>query len=245
MQQLRRLKDLGEFTLTGTDGEVGSLQQIFFDDRDWRIRYLIVRAGTWLLGREVLLIPELVTEIDDGGRRIQVAATCERIRQAPPVTAQLTVSRHYEQALHQHYGALPYWDDDLPTGVPAPVRPATIDSVVDEPVNPYLRSSREVTGYSLSGVDGEVGEVRDFVIDAPGWHLRYLVIRTGGWLRNRDILVACAWLEGIDWSAGRVATVLSRKAIESAPSYDTRRDIGRDYELALYKHYGRHFDDGD
>ena len=244
MQQLCRLKQLSDYRLHAKDGDIGHLRQVFFDDRDWRVRYLVVHTGSALLGRDALLIPETVTKIDDERRRIDVKLTHEQIENAPPVSSQLTVSRHYEQELYRHYDWQPYWDDDLLLGLGGTAHPPADVGHIQEPVNPYLRGSDEVAGYALSGAGGNLGEVRDFVLEVPGWHIRYLHIATGGRLFGRDILIACAWLEDIDWSARTVATVLPREAIESAPSYDASDIISREYELALYKHYGKHFEDG-
>ncbi len=243
MQQQRRLKKLSDYTLHADDGDIGHLRQVFFDDRDWRVRYLVVHTGSWLLGRDVLLIPETVTKIDDDKRRIDVELTQQQIEEAPPTSSQLTVSRHYEQELYRHYDWRPYWDEDLLLGLRGTVDPLADSVQGQEPVNPYLRSSNEVVGYTLNGADGDLGEVSDFVIEAPGWRIRYLDIATGGWLFGRHILMACAWLEDIKWSDLKVTTVLAREAIESAPSYDTGEIISREYELALYKHYGKHFED--
>jgi hypothetical protein len=59
------------------------------------------------------------------------------------------------------------------------------------------------------------------------------------------VLVACPWLDAIDWSTQTVTTSLARNAIEGAPSYDANKVIGHDYEVALYSHYGKHFAEDD
>ena len=44
MKQLRRVRELTELTILGTDGEIGSVQEVYFDDRNWAIRYLVGKA---------------------------------------------------------------------------------------------------------------------------------------------------------------------------------------------------------
>lgn len=39
------------------DGEVGRVEDLYFDDRSWRVRYLVVDAKDWI-NREVLISPE-------------------------------------------------------------------------------------------------------------------------------------------------------------------------------------------
>jgi hypothetical protein len=245
MRELRRLKDLGRYTLHARDGDIGRLLKVYFDDQDWQVRYFVVRAGSWLFGREVLLAPESVDNIDDERRSIEVALTCEQIRNSPPVEDHAPVSRHYERELYRHYEWEPYWGGDplvRPDTVPPP---SADDQPVRAPANPHLRSSDEVIGYRIRAEDGTVGELRDLILEEPTWRIGYLDVGTGSWLLGKEVLIACAWLEAIDWSTKEVGTVLTRGAIKSAPPYDARKVIGRDYEIALYKHYGRHFEADD
>ena len=41
----KRLKD---FVIRATDGELGSVVELYFDDETWAIRYLVVDTGGWL-----------------------------------------------------------------------------------------------------------------------------------------------------------------------------------------------------
>mgnify|MGYP001457131976 CR=1 FL=1 len=54
---LRTASHLKGTTIAATDGEIGSVQDLYFDDHGWTIRYLMVDTGTWLPGRQVLISP--------------------------------------------------------------------------------------------------------------------------------------------------------------------------------------------
>ncbi len=54
---LRNAKDLHGFKIRATDGELGTVDQLYFDDETWAIRYLMVETGGWLGGRRVLISP--------------------------------------------------------------------------------------------------------------------------------------------------------------------------------------------
>ncbi|MGO9720768.1 MAG: PRC-barrel domain-containing protein [Methylocella sp.] len=41
--------------IQATDGELGTVDQFYFDDETWAIRYLTVETGGWLGGRQVLI----------------------------------------------------------------------------------------------------------------------------------------------------------------------------------------------
>ena len=49
---LRNVKDLHGFTIRATDGEIGTVDQFYFDDETWAIRYLTVETGGWINSRK-------------------------------------------------------------------------------------------------------------------------------------------------------------------------------------------------
>jgi hypothetical protein len=51
------VKDLAGFHLAATDGSIGEVQDCYFDDVHWTVRYLVVDMGGWLSGRKVLISP--------------------------------------------------------------------------------------------------------------------------------------------------------------------------------------------
>src|SRR5437867_12161645 len=103
MKQLRRIHDLANLTIHASNGEIGRAQELYFDDRNWTVRYLVVKTGGWLLGREVLLAPAAVGEIDDTNRTMKVALTKEQIERSPPIDVAKPLSREYEVAYFQHF----------------------------------------------------------------------------------------------------------------------------------------------
>src|SRR5262249_11151974 len=64
-EMLRTARQLKGASLVATDGDVGSVQDLYFDDTTWTIRYLVVDAGTWLSGRRVLISPRSVASTTD------------------------------------------------------------------------------------------------------------------------------------------------------------------------------------
>ena len=54
---LRNVKDLRGYAIRATDGVIGKVDDFYFDDEDWGIRYLVVDTGSWLSGRKVLISP--------------------------------------------------------------------------------------------------------------------------------------------------------------------------------------------
>ncbi|MEP7303296.1 MAG: PRC-barrel domain-containing protein [Caldimonas sp.] len=54
---LRSAKDLEGFAVGATDGVIGHVKDLNFDDEAWVVRYLVVDAGGWLSSRKVLISP--------------------------------------------------------------------------------------------------------------------------------------------------------------------------------------------
>jgi hypothetical protein len=48
---LRNTKQLKGFAIRAMDGEIGVVDQLYFDDESWAMRYLAVYTGNWLSGR--------------------------------------------------------------------------------------------------------------------------------------------------------------------------------------------------
>ncbi len=243
MRELRKLSDLTGYRFQASDDEIGRLQQVYFDDRRWQVLFLVVRTGSWLLGREVLLVPEVIKKIDDEKETIIVDMSREQIEQAPPVDANQPVSEHYQQQYYRFFAWEPYWTTDpLFQGAPS-VPPFVQSELPKNPEHPHLRSSNEVSGYRLQTADAGVGHVEDFILDVKEWTVRYLEIDTRTWLPGRHVLISPAWVEQIDLGQQWVQVGLPRELVKGAPKYDPDKTISRDYQLALFKHYGKTFED--
>jgi hypothetical protein len=47
-------------TVSGTDGEIGTLEDFYFEETGWNVRYLVVDTGSWLNGKRVFVSPRAV-----------------------------------------------------------------------------------------------------------------------------------------------------------------------------------------
>ena len=80
---LRNTAHLKGFAIRATDGELGTVDQLYFDDKTWAIRYLVVETGGWLGGRPVLISPISVVHADWQARRLDVALTKKQVETQP------------------------------------------------------------------------------------------------------------------------------------------------------------------
>jgi hypothetical protein len=81
---LRRFTDLRVYTIGATDGDIGTVEDAYFDDRSWTVRYLVVDAGSWLSGRKVLISPSSISGVDPAGKRLETVLTRGRSPKVRP-----------------------------------------------------------------------------------------------------------------------------------------------------------------
>ena len=67
------------------DGEIGSVDDLYFDDQTWSVRYLVVDTGKWLPGRRVVLTPESIVKPWHHEAAVKVRLTKEQIEATPDV----------------------------------------------------------------------------------------------------------------------------------------------------------------
>ena len=237
------------FTIRATDGELGTVDQFYFDDETWAIRYLMVETGGWLGGRQVLISPISVVHADWQAKRLDVALTKKQVENSPDIDTHQPVSRQHEAEYFGYYGYPYYWGGPYlwgPAFYPAGLTvPATASGkrwrsrIARESTDSHLRSTEAVTGYHIEATDGEIGHVDGFVVDDEAWAIRYIEVATRNWWPGKKVLVSPAWIERVSWPESKVYAGLSREAIQNAPEYSESRPITREYENRLYFHYGR------
>ncbi len=101
-----------------------------------------------------------------------------------------------------------------------------------------LRSIKELQGYTLHAVDGDIGTVHEFYFDDARWVIRYLVVDTGGWLSGRRVLISPIAIGEADWQARSLSVTLSREQVEHSPDIDADKPISRQREVEYYQYYG-------
>jgi len=52
---LRGVKEMLGYAIRATEGEIGQVHDLYFDDQAWTVRYVVADTGNWLSGRRVLL----------------------------------------------------------------------------------------------------------------------------------------------------------------------------------------------
>ncbi|MEO8025448.1 MAG: PRC-barrel domain-containing protein [Bryobacteraceae bacterium] len=240
--------DLKGLTIRATDGDLGTVEQFYFDDQNWTIRYLVVDTGGWLSGRRVLISPYSVWRPSWHEKRLDVSLTKSQVEQSPNIDTHKPVNRQHESTYLDYYGYPSYWGGPYLWGpAPYPMAPPPIPTTITGAVpersggqsqDSHLRMSDEVAGYHIEATDGEIGHVTRFVIDDQAWAIRYLEVSTKNWWPGKNVLVSPAWVKKVSWPESKVYVAVSRDSIQTSPDYEASMPIDREYETRLYSHYG-------
>ncbi len=244
-------KTLKGFSVHAKDGELGVVEDLYFDDESWGIRYFTVETGGWMGGRAVLISPISITETEIEAKQLRVSLTREQVRNSPPMDTQQPVSRQHEALYMGYYGYPYYWGGPMmwgssyfpaalaiPSAAVATVAVPHGDVSHRESADSHLRSTSAVSGYTIVAKDGEIGHVKGFVVDDSAWAIRYMEVATKNWWPGKKVLVSPAWIDQVSWERSEVTVDLTREAMRSAPEYSEGMPVTREYEDSLHKHYG-------
>jgi sporulation protein YlmC with PRC-barrel domain len=253
---LRHQSQFKGYAIHASDGAIGTVSDLLFNDTTWLVRWLVVDTGNWLPGRKVLLPPSALEHVDQFGRQFSVRLTKQQVKDCPDVETDRPVSRQSETSLYDYYGWSPYWGADSYLGVagfgggmigastvamPSPElmrRERELEEAQREKDDPALRSIEEVTGYHVHASDGEIGHVADFLVQDDDWSIHYLVVDTKNWWPGKKVLISPMSVRTIEWDNRLVNLGADRQKIRNSPAYDPSMTIDPIYEKNYRNYYG-------
>jgi uncharacterized protein YrrD len=229
----RNVKALIGDNLQATDGEIGRIEDFYFDDHTWTIRYLVVNTHEWLSGRKVLISPHVIFKHSWVSGIFPVGLTREQVRNSPDIDTDKPVDRQQEETLAAYYSWEPYWGTGFYPGPVWGVIPSTpgldpteiIDTTTEQELetptgDSHLRSCKEVTGYHIHAADGDIGHVDDFIIDDQTWQISFLLVDTHNWIGGKKVLVAVKHIRDVEWADSKVTVDLTVEDIRNGSPVD-------------------------
>ena len=191
--------------LSTRDGESVVVDDLLFDDRTWRVRYLAVRLGRFFGREDALLSPGEIANAAGFSEALRTRLSLSELQAAPRLLSDPPVAKQGELEAARMIAWEAYW-----TGL--------LDRVSDAG-DPHLRNTRAVTGHRVIGVDCEAGRIDNFVIDDQDWSIRYLVVRLGRLRADRRVMVDPHWVDAISWQDHSVWLDLPKQSIEQCDEF--------------------------
>jgi len=240
------------YTITASDGQLGTVSDFLFDDASWLVRWLVVDTGNWLPGRKVLLPPSVLGHPDRKERAFSVRLTMQQVKDSPDIDSDRPVSRQMETFIYDYYGWSPYWDTGLYMGGYAYIGSSAVRASPslgsrrrEEDIarnqndgDPHLRSIEAVTGYHIHASDGEIGHVEDFLLEDADWSIHYLVVDTKNWWSGKKVLISPRSAREINWSDRLVNLDVDRQRVKDSLAYDASTTVDQVYEKNFHSYYG-------
>lgn len=257
---LRNSSNLEGCSIGATDGAIGEVKDLFFDDEAWVIRYLVVSTGRWLAHRKVLISPFALSQPQWALKLLRASLTKEQVKNSPDIDTEKPVSRQHEMQYLKYYSYPSYWGGDALWGIgPSPnllpmgrayewpadsygqmmAEHDSEEAKKHENDDPHLRSCNAILKYHIRASDGDIGHVAGLLVDDETWAIRYLIVDTSNWGLGHQVLVAPQWIREVNWSHSNVCVELSREALKNAPPYDATAPLDREQEVSLFEYYGR------
>jgi len=229
MQQ--NIKSLIGYSMEATDGDIGKVEDFYFEDTTWVIRYLIVKTGNWFLYRKVLIAPQAIVKRNAEPGVFPVNLTREQIKTSPDIDTDKPVSLQQDTQLYGHYAWQRYGGSGFYAGGSA----AAMDNVpiIDEKImkeadpndkrsddDLHLRSTKTIMGYHIHASDGDIGHVSDFILDDANWLIMYLVVDTHNWFGGKKVLIETGKIKEIQWENSKVILDISTDFLKDCPAFD-------------------------
>jgi uncharacterized protein YrrD len=233
------LRSMVGFSIKAADGSVGKVNEFYFDDATWTIRYMVAETGNWLSDRKVLISLVALGKPDWESRTFPVNLTQDQVRKSPDIDTQRPVYRQHEAELHAYYQWPMYWESGNVGGFGMPSYPLIEIPLPQQSPDPgrkddsHLRSTHQVTGYHIHATNGEIGHVEDFIVDDENWALCYLVVETGNWLVGKKVIIPPSWIKSVNWAESNVYIDRMRESVKNSPDVDPSKAVDPDHPTSL------------
>ncbi|WP_449354126.1 PRC-barrel domain-containing protein [Virgibacillus natechei] len=213
--------DLKTYNIDASDGEMGKIKDIYFDDKKWAIRYAVVDTRKWLPGRKVLLSPTSFINLNEANENLEVEFDKETIRNSPAISDEQAISYEDEDSIIRYYGWSKYWVDNALGGTEN-------GSLTEEPTADKndLRSEDETIGFKVHANDGKIGRVADMVYDNVDWKIQYIVVRSSESMVVDEYFVFTPEdVESVDWFGEDMYVKNSLEEVNQRTLYKNKADI--------------------
>src|SRR5688572_29491583 len=106
---IRSAKDMIMFEIMASDGRLGSVDDFYFDDERWAIRYVVVDTGSLVKGHRVLISPLSVGRTEWGERQLLLSISRDQVKNSPDIDTHQPISRRHEIGYLDYYRYPYYW----------------------------------------------------------------------------------------------------------------------------------------
>ena len=106
---LRPIKNVLNYRILATDGEIGGVSDLIVDDREMKLRYLVIDTGNWLPGKKVVLSTAWISSVAPERETVVMNIEKKRIQEAPEYSRPPISLATTRRGCTDHYRFPYYW----------------------------------------------------------------------------------------------------------------------------------------
>lgn len=215
-------KNLMDCSIHETDGRLGHLTDILFDDRNEKIRYYVIDIGHWFKSHVVLLLPTSISNIDWEKRKIVTSVSkCDLLNQ-PALESVMTMGRQCEEYYQDMVTDPIYSNPNIPGLILDSDKLEGFELIKEKTLQGikknHLRSAHEILNYHVELDDGETGKVTDYEIDTSLYMISNIIIDCGNWFFHRYKEAPWLKINKISWGKKTLKLNMTKRELEQLPT---------------------------
>lgn len=228
---------LKNYNIDATDGEMGKIEDLYFDDEKWALRYAVVDSRKWLPSKRVLLSPTAFINMNDQKERVEVEYDKDTIRNSPSVPEDVSITKDLETSLAGYYGWNQYWAGSMLWGVQdSPINNIHDDAMVEgqlrdelqmnENKEHSLRSEDETLQANVHADDGKLGQVVDMIVDDEKWKIHYVVLELDSMpIGDKFFVIKPENIQSVDWFEGDIYAEGKLESLKQQKGYPSKEKL--------------------
>lgn len=204
---LQSLENVRKYKIHASNGDIGRVEDFYFDDKKWTTRYLVANCGNWVMGHQkVLIAPQHFNRTDQTEGRLYLNLTQKQVEDSVSAKTHHPISK-------QHVS------NKIFTPVNSAYEDKEEEALARRMVNPEdanLCSLKDTEGLYIESLDGEIGHVSDFMVNDETWEIVWMVVNTRNWLPSNFVLISPDRIKSINWPKRRVYLSLTRQEVKES-----------------------------
>lgn len=231
------LKEKLDYTVYTKDQISGKITNFYFDTEKWKIRYLEVDFGTFLMNKKYLIPIECVDTQVWKEDLLQLNFKSNKLSKLPEVQEGVAISQKFEKITLKQLNCQAYWKREfipsmappsmgVPTSVFRPTQSRRIPSkiVKHDDNTSRLKGLKDLLLFDVFGKDGRVGKTTDLLIESKNWEIISFIVNVND---NKEIILASNWVHEVSFVENGMLVDLQTDEITKAPTFDVHAPVNK------------------
>jgi hypothetical protein len=103
-EHLRSVSEILSYSIQARDDGLGEVNDLIAETDNWQIRMIVIKTGSWLSGRELLLPEEHVESIDWVEHLVRLSLSAEELMNSPEFDPTEPINSELEVRVYDYYG---------------------------------------------------------------------------------------------------------------------------------------------